>query len=310
MTLLVTGGAGFIGSNLVKYVEHHSGEDIVVIDDLSTGRRENLVGTRARLVVASILAEDILRQAMTGCRAVVHLAALPSVPRSIKEPRLTHEVNATGTLCVLEAARTCEVEHVVVASSSSVYGDNKELPKREDAWLSPLSPYAVSKLATEAYANAYSKSFGLETIAFRFFNVFGPGQAADHEYAAVLPKFISAALAGEVAVVEGDGEQTRDFTFVDTVCEVIMQASHRRLNPTKPLNLAFGTRTSIMQALHLIEHQVGSVVATRHSEPRLGDVRDSTSDPTALKALFPAVIPVSLEAGLRATIQWQRNAQR
>jgi UDP-glucose 4-epimerase len=228
---LVTGGAGFIGSRLVRRLAA-DGRDTVVLDDLSTGRVGNLAGVQTDFIQGSILDLAVLRQAMRDADRVVHLAAIPSVPRSILDPVATHDANASGTLNVLEVARELGVEHVIVASSSSVYGANDELPKREQTWLAPMSHYAVSKLATEAYANAYGYAYGMKTAAFRFFNVYGPGQAADHAYAAVIPKFIDAALKDQPLHIEGDGRQTRDFTYVDTVCEALARCSYQALAPT------------------------------------------------------------------------------
>ena len=205
MSVLITGGAGFIGSNLARYLlEHHLVGDVRVLDDFSTGYRHNLDGIDVVVTEGSILDYQTLVAAADGVDAIVHLAAIPSVPRSIANPRASHEANATGTLNVLEAARQVGVEQVIVASSSSVYGSNPQLPKSEYDWTRPMSPYAVSKLATEGYALAYQFSYGLKTLAFRFFNVFGPGQAAGHAYAAVIPQFLDAALRGQPAEVYGD----------------------------------------------------------------------------------------------------------
>ena len=197
MKVLITGGAGFIGSNLASYFQQHAPEtEIVVLDDLSTGKLENLDGSVAQFAEGSILDCDLLDSLTRGVDSVVHLAAIGSVPRSVRAPRPTHEANTTGTLNVLEAARRFSVDHVIVASSSSVYGSNQALPKSEFDWTRPMSPYGVSKHATEGYALAYNFSDSMKTLAFRFFNVFGPKQPADHDYAAVIPKFVDAALQG------------------------------------------------------------------------------------------------------------------
>ena len=256
------------------------------------------------LVEGSILDDGLLDRVLPGTDAVVHLAARPSVPRSLIDPMATHEVNATGTLRVLEAARRHGGPHVVVASSSSVYGANPVLPKREDLAPCPVSPYAVSKLATESYALAYAHSFGLATLAFRFFNVFGPLQAADHAYAAVIPAFLAAALRGEPLPVHGDGLQTRDFTYVGTVCSVLAGSVLRRVVSERPVNLAFGTRVSLLEVIALLEEALGRPLEVHHSDPRAGDVRDSQADQGALRRLFPDVVPVPLDEGLRATIAW------
>lgn len=243
MRLLITGGAGFVGSNLARLALTH-GHEVAVIDDLSTGYEDNLHGLDLRFVRGSILNGELLADAIGGADSVVHLAALGSVPRSIIDPVATHAANATGTLAVLEAARAQGVSHVVAASSSSVYGLNPALPKSEREWVRPMSPYAVSKLATEQYPLAYQQSFGMSTLAFRFFNVYGPRQRAGHVYAAVIPTFIDALMRNEPLTVNGDGSHSRDFTFVGTVCRVLLETSERRLSHPEPVNLAFGTNTT------------------------------------------------------------------
>jgi len=214
----VTGGAGFIGGNLVRVLAAIPEVDqVVVLDDLSTGYRENLDGIACTLIEGSILDPDAVDATLTGASSVVHLAARPSVPRSVTDPMASHAANATGTAEVLEGARRSGCGHVVVASSSSVYGANPTLPKSEGLVPRPMSPYAASKLATESYALAWGHCYGLGVLAFRFFNVFGPLQPAGHAYAAVVPAFIDAALRGEPIPMHGNGTQSRDFTFVDTV---------------------------------------------------------------------------------------------
>ncbi len=309
MKVLVTGGAGFIGSNLCRRLVGRPDVDAVVaLDNLSSGYRENLAGTDVELVEGSILDQDALRGAAEAADAIVHLAARPSVPRSIADPVASHLANASGTVAVLEAARATGA-HVVVASSSSVYGSNPSLPKHEGLATRPLSPYAASKLATEAYANAYLHSFGMDTLAFRFFNVFGPCQPAGHAYAAVVPAFVDAALAGRPLTVFGDGTQSRDFTFVDTVTAVIADAVARRVADPDPVNLAFGSRTDLLDLIGLIEQQLGHPVEREHQPVRTGDVPHSQADSTHLRALFPDVHPTSLEDGLAATIAWMRTQQ-
>lgn len=308
MGVLITGGAGFIGSNLARYLlSGGSVGEVRVLDDFSTGYRHNLDGVDAVVTEGSILDDDALLAAADGVDAIVHLAAIPSVPRSIANPRASHEANATGTLNVLEAARQLGVEQVIVASSSSVYGSNPRLPKSEYDWTRPMSPYAVSKLATEGYALAYQFSYGLKTLAFRFFNVFGPGQAPGHAYAAVIPKFLDAALRGEPAEVHGDGLQSRDFTFVETVCAVIQDALLRTVHSTDPVNLAFGTNTTMLELLSELETQLGHPIERRFVAPRVGDVRASQADASRLRELFPDVEPTSLGAGVAATIAWFRQ---
>lgn len=308
MQLVITGGAGFIGSELVRQALD-AGHQVTVLDDLSTGYRENLDGLDVRLLEASLLDVDAVREAMAGVDSVVHLAALGSVPRSIENPMRSHMVNATGTLQVLEEARAAGVTHVVSASSSSVYGMNPALPKGEREWVRPMSPYAVSKLATEQYTLAYQQSFGMDTLAFRFFNVYGPRQAAGHAYAAVIPVFIDAILAGRPVPVNGDGSHSRDFTYVGTVCRVIMDAVHRRLTHPEPVNLAFGTPTSLTQLIDMLTGITGRTPVVEHRPERPGDVRHSQADNAVLRSLFPDVEPVVLEQGLKDTVEWFGGAR-
>lgn len=307
MKVLITGGAGFIGSNLARAMLA-SGEysQVRVIDDLSTGYAANLEGLGVEFTEGSILDMDALTRVVGGVDSVVHLAAIPSVPRSVANPRASHDANATGTLNVLEAARATGVDHVVVASSSSVYGSNPRLPKNEDDWTRPLSPYAVSKLATEGYAVAYQASYGMRTLPLRFFNVYGPGQAAGHAYAAVVPKFIDAALGGRALEIHGDGEQSRDFTYVADVCAIIMSAVRRKLANPGPVNLAFNTNTTLLELIAQLEALMGEQVAREFVAARVGDVRNSQADALLLRELFPEVQPRPLTEGLTATLEWYR----
>lgn len=308
MRVLITGGAGFIGSNLAGYLLNNVGDvQVRILDDLSTGRLSNLDGLDAEFIEGSILDYPVLLKAVEGVDSIVHLGAIPSVPRSVAAPRPSHEANATGTLNVLEAARESGVDHVVVASSSSVYGSNPALPKNELVWTRPMSPYAVSKLATEGYALAYQSSYGLKTLPFRFFNVYGPLQPADHAYAAVIPKFLDAALEGRPAQIQGDGLQSRDFTHVDTVCAVITEAVKNKTFSEYPVNLAYGTNTTLLELLDQMEFQLGFPIAREHIAPRTGDVRASQADGIRIKELFPNVQPVPLEDGLATTIKWFRS---
>jgi UDP-glucose 4-epimerase len=247
---------------------------------------------------------------MKNSDSVIHLAALGSVPRSIANPRLTHEVNTTGTLNILEAAREAGVDHVVVASSSSVYGNNISQPKSEFDWTRPLSPYGVSKLTTESYALAYGFSYGMKTLALRFFNVYGPSQPANHEYAAVIPRFISSALAGSPLVVFGDGNQSRDFTFVDSVTEVLLEASLTKSHSENPVNVAFGSSTSILELISVLEGILGRRLDVSFHPPRNGDVRVSLSDPTLMKTMFPSASPTHLEVGIKKTLTWLLNERK
>jgi UDP-glucose 4-epimerase len=304
--VVVTGGAGFIGANLCRVLAVRPEIDqVIALDDLSTGSRQNLADADGvDLVEGSILDVDLLDRVLSGTDAVVHLAARPSVPRSLDDPMASHLTNATGTMEVLEAARRHGGTQVVVASSSSVYGANPTLPKREDMATRPVSPYAAGKLAAEAATLAYGHSFGLPVLAFRFFNVFGPLQAADHAYAAVVPAFVAAALRGEPIPVHGDGHQTRDFTYVGTVTTVLAAAVARGVTHPDPVNLAFGSRVSLLDLMAELESILGRPLDRVHSEPRAGDVRDSQADTASLRALFPDVVPVSLAEGLRATVAW------
>lgn len=302
--VLITGGAGFIGANLARYMLDQGDATVRILDDLSTGSLKNIEGPDVDFVKGTILDYETVRSAAEGMDSIVHLGAIPSVPRSIANPRASHEANTTGTLNVLEAAREAGVEHVVVASSSSVYGSNPKLPKSEFDWTRPMSPYAVSKQATEGYALAYQFSYGLKTLAFRFFNVYGPLQAADHAYAAVIPKFLDAAFDGAAAQVHGDGNQSRDFTYVDTVCAVIYAAIREQVFAPDPVNLAYGTNTTLLELLSDIERYLGHPVEREHVGSRTGDVRASQAEGTRVRELFPTVEPVELDEGLAATIAW------
>jgi UDP-glucose 4-epimerase len=229
------------------------------------------------------------------------------VPRSIVDPVASHDANATGTVNILQAARALNDPLVIVASSSSVYGANPTLPKHEGLVPMPVSPYAASKLATEQYTLAWQHSFGVRALAFRFFNVFGPFQAAGHAYAAVVPAFVSAALRGEPLVIHGDGEQSRDFTYVGTLCEVVTDAILRGVTSPTPVNLAFGTRVTLLEVVAMLEDIVGHPLERQHVDTRAGDVRHSQADNSRLLELFPDVVPVPLEDGLRATVEWMRS---
>jgi UDP-glucose 4-epimerase len=312
--ILVTGAAGFIGSHVCDRLLR-AGHDVVGIDDLSTGTTENLdhldrsdhsgdLRCEFRLVTGSILDPEALAEASAGARSIVHLAARPSVPRSIEDPVASHEANTVGTMRVLEQARRLDDAHVIVASSSSVYGANPELPKHEGLATLPRSPYAASKLATEQYALAWQHSFGLRTLAFRFFNVYGPRQQPGHAYAAVIPAFVDAALCDEPLTVHGDGTQSRDFTYVGTVSEIIADAVERGVTWHTPVNLAFGSRTSLLALIELIESETGRSTERLHVDPRPGDVPHSQADNGLLRSLFPDAAPTDLDVGLRDTIEW------
>jgi len=306
MKVVVTGGGGFIGANLVRMFLT-AGDRVTVLDDFSTGERVNLDGCDVAVIEGSVLDAVALDEAFDGAEAIVHLAARPSVPRSLADPLASHHANATGTLQVLEAARRASGPHVVVASSSSVYGANRTMPKSEDLVPMPVSPYAVSKLASESYALSYGACFGLEVLTFRFFNVYGPYQRAGHAYAAVVPAFVSAALAGEPLQVYGDGRQTRDFTSVGSVTAILCDAVHRRVTSDRPVNLAFGTKASLLDLIAELKEIFGQPLRTIHRDPRPGDVHDSQADNSRLAELFPAAEAISLSAGLRSTVDWFRR---
>jgi UDP-glucose 4-epimerase len=301
--IVVTGGAGFIGANVCRELAGRPGVSVVALDDLSTGHAANLDGVRMELVTGSILDRTLLAEVVAGAHAVIHLAARPSVPRSLAAPLLSHEINATGTAYVLEACRAA-MTPVVVASSSSVYGGTPGLPRREDMPARPLSPYAASKLATESYALSWSASFGLPVLAFRFFNVYGPFQWAGHAYAAVIPSFIDAILRDQPVAMHGDGGQTRDFTYVGTVARILAAAAVDRVSATEPVNLAFGGRLSVRELAERIAAIAGRPLRIAWMPPRPGDVRDSQAADERLRRLFPQVQPVSLEEGLERTVGW------
>lgn len=302
MRILLTGGAGFIGANLAKRLLH-DGHDVVIIDDLSTGWMDNLAGLEVEFLRGSILDPAILEAAGDQVTSIVHLAAIPSVPRSVAAPLPSHEANATGTVRVLERAREIGA-HVTVASSSSVYGANPQLPKTESMLARPRSPYAVSKLAAESYTIAWQMTYGLPTIAFRFFNVYGPLQAAGHAYAAVIPAFVAAALKGDPVTIHGDGLQTRDFTFVDSVTSILAQAATGAVTSETPVNLAFGSRRTLLDVVGELEEVLQRPIARVHVEPRAGDVRDSQADNGRLVSLFPAAEATPFATGLRRTAEW------
>lgn len=314
MRVAVTGGAGFIGANLARTLLDR-GHDVVVLDDLSTGNRANLANLDGldgldgalRFVEGSILDDAALDDALAGTGSVVHLAARPSVPKSVADPVASHLANATGTMQVLEAVRRHGVGHVVVASSSSVYGANEQLPKHEDLVPMPVSPYAASKLATESYAMAWAASYGLRALAFRFFNVFGPLQPAGHDYAAVVPAFVDAALAGRPLPIHGDGMQSRDFTYVGSVAGVLADAVERQVAHDRPVNLAFGSRVTLLELVAELEAVLASTLEREHLPTRAGDVRHSQADQVRFRSLFPDARPVPLRDGLQQTVDWFRT---
>ncbi|MCX4681003.1 NAD-dependent epimerase/dehydratase family protein [Streptomyces sp. NBC_01433] len=308
MKMVITGGAGFIGSNLAHTLTRRPEvSEVRVVDDLSTGFKENLRGLDVHFTEGSVLDGALLDRVFRGVDTIVHLAALPSVPRSVADPIASHHANATGTLCVLEAARRAGGVQVIASSSSSVYGANPQLPKHEGLRTAPLSPYAVSKLASEAYLGAFHHCYGLPVLPFRFFNVYGPGQPAGHAYAAVVPAWISAMAAGQPVLVHGDGHQTRDFTYVETVCRVLTRAALRGAVSAEPVNLAYGTRTSLLELITELESVLGKPLTPQYLPARPGDVRHSHADNARLRSLFPEVEPVPLREGLERTAEWFRT---
>ena len=302
--IAVTGGAGFIGSNLVERLLS-KGHEVVVVDDLSTGLKSNLNLNKITFHELSLTNREGLAKALNGVDAIVHLGARVSVPRSLKNPIATHDVNATGTLNVLEAARTNGAQ-VIFSSSSSVYGRNGQLPKDESMWLSPLTPYAASKLAAEGYVQAYGAAYEVPVTLLRFFNVFGPKQRPDHEYAAVLPKWIWKAMNNEAIDVYGDGSQTRDFTYVRTVLDVIEDAINRGVRTEGAVNLAYGNRISLLTTIELLKSHFPDLKVNFLGD-RPGDVKNSQNDPVLLKKLFPSVVPTEFEVALNETVNWLKE---
>jgi UDP-glucose 4-epimerase len=305
--ILITGGAGFIGSNLARLaLASPEVTGVVVLDDLSTGARENLAGLDVEFHEGSITDPEAVERAVAGVDAVAHLAAMASVPQSIDDPMRCHEVNATGTLQVLEACRRHGITQLIAASSSAVYGANPAPVKSERDWVRPLSPYAVSKLATEQYLLAYQTCYGMSTMAFRFFNVYGPGQPAGHVYAAVIPIFTESLLAGRPLPVNGDGTQTRDFIFVGTVCRILLTALLERRSHEEPVNVALGTETTLLELVGALEEATGDKAEVEFRPPRAGEIAQSRADDSVLRSLFPDLDPVPLSAGLAETVAWFR----
>lgn len=304
MRFLVTGGAGFIGSHLVEALLER-GHDVVVLDDLSTGRRENIEPFLERVtwIEASVTDPDACAAATEGVDFVLHQAAIPSVPRSVADPAASHAANTTGTLNILMAARDAGVRRVVYAASSSAYGNTEELPKHEAMTPNPLSPYAAAKLTGEHYCRAFHASYGLETIALRYFNVFGPRQDPASPYAAVVPKFIACAIRGEPPTIFGDGSQTRDFTYVANVVHANLLACEAPADACgQVFNVGCGARISILDLWNRIRHLTGATVDATHAPPRPGDVHDSLASLERTKAFLGYEPTVPLDEGLHRTI--------
>jgi UDP-glucose 4-epimerase len=302
--VLVTGGAGFIGSHLVDALLRR-GAQVRVVDDFSSGREENLAQAidRIELLRGDFADPAIAERAVDGVDVVFHQGAVPSVPRSVAEPVRTNRANIDGTLRILESARQAGVRRVVYAASSSAYGDTEVLPKVETMPANPRSPYALQKFAGETYARLYFELYGLETVALRYFNVFGPRQDPASTYAAVIPRFITACLQGESPHIHGDGEQTRDFTFVEDAVRANLAAAEAKDAPGRVFNVAGGRQTSLNALLEAIQGIVGSRVRAIHEPPRAGDVRHSLADLTQARELLGYEPVIALDAGLRRTVE-------
>ena len=297
MKALVTGGGGFVGSNLVRRLLEN-GHDVRVLDNFSTGNRRNVVD-EIEIVEGELRSYERVHNATRGVEVVFHQGALPSVPRSVQDPLTTGAVNVEGTLNVLLAARDEGVRRVVFASSSSVYGNTGALPRVESQFPDPISPYAVSKLAAERYCVSFARVYGLETVTLRYFNVFGPRQDPTSQYAAVVPRFIAAIDAGEAVPIYGDGEQSRDFTYVDNVVEANVLAADAPEASGAVLNVATGRSKSVNGLAETIGEVLGKSVAREYLPDRPGDVRDSWADVTEAKRVLGWEPRVGLEEGLR-----------
>ena len=307
---LVTGGAGFIGSNLVRFLLD-KGHKVSVIDDFSTGKRENLdeLADRVDLIEGDVRDRGAADRAAAGCKAIFHQAALGSVPRSVTDPLTSHDVNVNGTITVLEAARAAGIRRVIFASSSSAYGDQPASPKGEQMIPMPISPYAAGKVACEAYMQAYSAVFGLETLSLRYFNVFGPRQDPAGAYAAAIPAFVSRLLRRKPPIVYGDGEQSRDFCYIDNVCEANWLAANApaKVCNGQPLNIACGRATTVNQILSRLAELLDIDVKARYSDPRPGDVRHSLADISRARALISYEPRIHFDEGLAKAIDWYKE---
>lgn len=311
MRYIVTGGAGFIGSNLAERLAR-DGHEVVIVDDLSSGRRENiehLAGhPRVAFVEGSVTDLDLLVDACAGADGIFHQAAIASVPRSVANPLETNGVNVTGTLNILWAAKECGVPAVVAASTSAIYGDDPVFPKQETMEPRPLSPYAVSKLAGEHYGKVFADLYGIRTVFLRYFNVFGPRQDPNSEYAAVIPKFITRLLGDKPPIIYGDGEQTRDFIFVADVVRANIRAMEG--DASGVFNIAGGSRINLNQLASILAEISGIHHRPIYEPPRPGDVRDSLADISRAHDAFGFSPRCTLEAGLRETVTWFRDSGR
>ena len=311
MNCLVTGGAGFIGSNLIKALLEQ-GHAVRVLDNFSTGKRENLGPylDRIELIEGDIRSYHIVHEAARDIEVIFHQGALPSVPRSINDPITSNQVNVEGTLNILNAARDTGVRRVTYASSSSIYGENPALPKKEDMMPQPISPYAVAKLAGEKYCQVFTRTYGLETVSLRYFNVFGCGQDPQSQYAAVVPLFITAFLDGAQITVNGDGEHSRDFTFIDNVVQANILAATAPKAAGEVFNIACGTRTTLNQMLNHIRNFTETDTQIVHGPARPGDVKHSQANIQKARELLGYNPQISAEMGLRLSVEWYRAVRK
>jgi len=308
---LVTGGAGFIGSHISKELVKRDHE-VRIIDNFLTGKKENIASLldKIELIEGDIKDIETCRRALEGVDFVLHQAALPSVPRSIKDPLATNENNIRGTLNVLLASREAKVKKVVFASSSSVYGDDTHLPKIEGREGSPLSPYALSKQVGENYCRIFSRIYGLSTVFLRYFNIFGPRQDPFSQYAAVIPNFITRMLKGEKPIIFGDGEQSRDFTYVSNVVEANILASKAQDVSGEAFNIAYGERTTVNSLAKTINEVLKKNINPVHDEPRPGDVKNSFAEISKARKMLKYEPLVSFNEGLKKTIDWYQERNR
>jgi UDP-glucose 4-epimerase len=305
---LVTGGAGFIGSNIVEELVNQ-GARVRVIDNFSTGHQENLRTFRNRVDFRELdicnLAD--LKKAVEGVDYILHQAAIPSVPRSVIDPIGSHNADVTGTLHVLWAAKEAGVKRVVYAASSSAYGDSEQLPKEEAMPVSPISPYGLMKYMGEEYCQLFSSLYGLETVSLRYFNVFGPRQDPNSQYSGVLSRFITAMLSGQRPVIFGDGEQSRDFTYVSNVVQVNLLACHSSKAIGKVFNVACGDRITLNRVVEILNRLLGSHLEPIYEPTRTGDIRHSMADITLAKVNLKYIPTVGFEEGLRLTVEWYKE---
>jgi len=305
---LVTGGAGFIGSNIVDELVRR-GEEVKVLDDLSSGKKKNLesVSGKIELIEGDIRDSAALKKALKGCDYVIHQAALRSVPKSLENPQLYDDVNVKGTLNVLIASHENKVKRLVFASSSSIYGDTIKLPQSEDQIPQPISPYAATKLSGEHYCRVFAKSYGLETVALRYFNVFGPRQSLESQYAVVIPKFITCILKDEQPPVDGDGKQSRDFTYVENVVDANLTAAVREGVSGEVFNVACGKGYNLLELVRILNEIIGKEIKPKFMPPRIGDVKHTLADVAKMKKLLKLDPKVDFVSGLRKTVEYFKS---